>query len=207
MILISSCRCLCPIHWNQGLNWEWRCSWSSADRRCSNHIWVINDYIAYRGETYIRVSMVDGKGSCGKITCRSLYYIQCQNFGKKLQVWHTSKSLLSFTVISDVRLGSLVPNKTTFTKYCLTQWIRDHFVNAPGQLEMTLHGNVISHWVGAYTKTSLVDFKTPGDPLNKAIPCKFHGSDGHSKHNCLHDQANFHRSHAWQSSPCPSFLI
>ena len=24
---------------------EWRCSWSSADRRCSNHIWVINIFI------------------------------------------------------------------------------------------------------------------------------------------------------------------
>ena len=27
--------------------WEWRCSWSSADRRCSNYIWVINNFIAY----------------------------------------------------------------------------------------------------------------------------------------------------------------
>ena len=29
------------------LSWEWRCSWSSADRRCSNCIWVINNFIAY----------------------------------------------------------------------------------------------------------------------------------------------------------------
>ena len=33
---------------------EWRCSWSSADRRCSNYIWVINNFIAYKGATYIR---------------------------------------------------------------------------------------------------------------------------------------------------------
>ena len=26
---------------------EWRCSWSSADRRCSNYIWVIKNFIAY----------------------------------------------------------------------------------------------------------------------------------------------------------------
>ena len=26
---------------------EWRCSWSSAHRWCSNYIWVINNYIAY----------------------------------------------------------------------------------------------------------------------------------------------------------------
>ena len=47
MILVSSCSCLSPVHWNQGLNRQRRCSWSSADRRCSNYIWVVNDYIPY----------------------------------------------------------------------------------------------------------------------------------------------------------------
>ena len=47
MFLISSCSCLCPIQWSQVLSQEWRCSWSSADRRCSNYIWVINNFIAY----------------------------------------------------------------------------------------------------------------------------------------------------------------
>ena len=28
------------IHWSQVLSREWRFSWSSADRRCSNYIWV-----------------------------------------------------------------------------------------------------------------------------------------------------------------------
>ena len=46
-IIISSCSCLCPSHWNHVLNREWRCSWSSADRRCSKYIWVINNFIAY----------------------------------------------------------------------------------------------------------------------------------------------------------------
>ena len=36
------------------LRLEWRCSWSSANRRCSNYIWVTNDFIAYQGTTYIR---------------------------------------------------------------------------------------------------------------------------------------------------------
>ena len=36
------------------ISWEWRCSWSSADRRCSNYIWVINNFIAFEGATYIR---------------------------------------------------------------------------------------------------------------------------------------------------------
>ena len=39
--------CLCPIHWSKVLSWEWRYSWSSADRRCSNYIWVINNFITY----------------------------------------------------------------------------------------------------------------------------------------------------------------
>ena len=28
------------------LIWEWKCSWSSADRRCSNNLWVVNNVIA-----------------------------------------------------------------------------------------------------------------------------------------------------------------
>ena len=52
MFLISSYSCLCSIHWSQVLSREWRCSWSSADRRCSNYIWVIDNFIAYQGATY-----------------------------------------------------------------------------------------------------------------------------------------------------------
>ena len=54
MFLVSSCSCLRSIHWSHVLSWEWRCSWSSADRRCSNYIWVINNFIAYKGAIYIR---------------------------------------------------------------------------------------------------------------------------------------------------------
>ena len=36
------------------LSREWRCSWSSADRRCSNYIWVIDNFIAHWGASYIR---------------------------------------------------------------------------------------------------------------------------------------------------------
>ena len=35
MSLVSACSCLCEIYWSQVLSWEWRCSWSSVDRRCS----------------------------------------------------------------------------------------------------------------------------------------------------------------------------
>ena len=54
MSLVSSCSCLCPIHWNQVLSRKWRRSWSSVDRRFSSYIWVINNFITYLGATYIR---------------------------------------------------------------------------------------------------------------------------------------------------------
>ena len=63
MFLVASCNCLCPIHWNQVLSREWRCSWSSADRWCSNYIWVIGNFIAYLGASCIwglRVSQCNG---------------------------------------------------------------------------------------------------------------------------------------------------
>ena len=36
------------------LSGDWRCSWSSADRRCSNYIWVINNLTVYYSAFYIR---------------------------------------------------------------------------------------------------------------------------------------------------------
>ena len=47
MFLTSSCSCCCPIQWSQVLSQEWRCSWSSACRRWSNYIWVINNFTVY----------------------------------------------------------------------------------------------------------------------------------------------------------------
>ena len=57
---ISPCSCLRPIHWSQVLSQEWRCSWSSAERWCSNYIWMISQFIVYLGVPYIRGLMVDG---------------------------------------------------------------------------------------------------------------------------------------------------
>ena len=54
MFLLSSCSCLCPIYRSYVVCWQWRCSWSSADRRCSNYIWVINNLISHKGAAYIR---------------------------------------------------------------------------------------------------------------------------------------------------------
>ena len=54
-----------PIHWSQVFSREWRCSWSSADRRCSNYIWVINIFIDYWGAAYNRCLMEILMGHCG----------------------------------------------------------------------------------------------------------------------------------------------
>ena len=54
MFLVFSCSGLCSIHWSQMLRQEWRCSWSSPDKWCSNYIWVINNFIAYWCAPYIR---------------------------------------------------------------------------------------------------------------------------------------------------------
>ena len=47
IMLISSWSCRCQIHWSHVFSREWRCSWSSADWRCSNYICVINSFNAY----------------------------------------------------------------------------------------------------------------------------------------------------------------
>ena len=44
--------------WSQVLSREWRCRWSSADRRCSNCIWVINNLMCLVLETWQYVSTV-----------------------------------------------------------------------------------------------------------------------------------------------------
>ena len=54
MFPVSSCCCLCPINWSQLLSQEWRYSWSSADRLCSNCILVIHNFIACWGAPCMR---------------------------------------------------------------------------------------------------------------------------------------------------------
>ena len=55
MFLVSSCSCLYPIHWSPVSSREWRCSWRSADRRCSNYNWVINTFIASKGRLILEI--------------------------------------------------------------------------------------------------------------------------------------------------------
>ena len=60
MFFDSACSCLRTIYWSQVFSGEWRCSWSGANRRCSNYIWVINNFIPYSSVPYIRDLTVNG---------------------------------------------------------------------------------------------------------------------------------------------------
>ena len=54
-----------------------------------------------------------------------------------------------------------------------------------------------NHYLLSYS----MDFKAPQElwnPLSKAVPGEFHGSGRHDQCDCLLDQANFHRSQAWE---------
>ena len=87
-----------PIDWNQGLNREWRCSWSSADRRCSNYIWVINDYIPYKGAFHIRgltpVCMIHILSSSTRKDFNDLHYYNVEKLYKyKYILIFTTKNL------------------------------------------------------------------------------------------------------------------
>ena len=53
MGLVSACSCLCAIYWSQVFSGELICSWGSADRRCSNYIWVISNGISCYSASYI----------------------------------------------------------------------------------------------------------------------------------------------------------
>ena len=52
MFFVLSCNCLCAIYWSLVLSREWRCSCSSADKWCSNYIWVVNNFTANLGVLY-----------------------------------------------------------------------------------------------------------------------------------------------------------
>ena len=66
MFFDSACCCLRTINWSQVFSGEWRCCWSSADRRCSNYIWVINNFMAYSSAAYIKDLTV---GINGMVVC------------------------------------------------------------------------------------------------------------------------------------------
>ena len=132
MSLFSSYSSLCPSHWSQVLSREWRC-WSSSDRRCSNHIWVINNLIAYRGAPYIRCFTATGlnNGSLQVIiwtdVCLLLIWNLWTNFS---EIWNKIKPYYARKSNWDFR-------PQTATILCQPQCVKHCFDSYQGPLSLT----------------------------------------------------------------------
>ena len=84
-----SCSCLCPIHWSHVWSREWRCGWSSADRRCCNYIWVINNFIVYWDVTYIRGLTVELPVDYHHVMCHfhAVRYLHGEYIKEEIWLW------------------------------------------------------------------------------------------------------------------------
>ena len=77
---------------------------------------------------------------------------------RKIFIGPTYKLLLSFTVILDVCI-SFISNKTTFDKYCLTQWIP----KLPGSFETHWVRQPLANFMGLAGIVNTIVYKT--DPI------------------------------------------
>ena len=112
---------------------------------------IRNIYVLGSGATYIRDLTV------------ILQHAQDESGDLSLTVWPHYESLWSWQTVCRGRpatKGSGLISAPAFTNngYVIAFNIcyRDHFVCALSQWETTLHCNVVSHWLGAYTKWSLI---------------------------------------------------
>ena len=84
----GSCGCFCPIHWSQVFSRVWRCSWSSADRQCTNYIWVINkNYQQFKKNNHIMPLTISRHGAW---TCLVIKYQKGQCQETPYAGWHYS---------------------------------------------------------------------------------------------------------------------
>ena len=98
------------------------------------------DFVVYGGEEYSAMAATVGypTGIATRMVLNGMYraVLQCQKLGK-IFTGPANKSLLSFIVISDV-YKSCIPDKTTFIRYCITQWVSK------------LHRSFEIYWVRQY---------------------------------------------------------
>ena len=95
------------------LSQEWRCSWSSADRRCSHYIWVTMNFIAYWGATYIRGSTVYCLAPC-------IWHIANKN--TKIVITHNSVPLLYYHCYTLLEFLRYMPNFNQEVLFHLHIW-------------------------------------------------------------------------------------
>ena len=123
LISSSSCSCLCPMHWSQVISWKWRCSPSSTNRRCSNYIWVINNFIVYWGVACIRVLMVRFLSNL-----RALVFMFSQNGN---EAWVARYLLLLEVNKHDCHLLTRLLLKNHLKLFSLTNFTPISFISCP----------------------------------------------------------------------------
>ena len=133
MFLVSSCSSLRSIYWSQVLSWEWRCSWSSADRRCSNYIWVLNNIIAYLGATYIR-----------GFTVVWIYSYYVNNFET---IMGTGRKFKCIFVKRKSKLCFQFPRMVFHRRYSFVRpyWLRNRLVPTRCKVVANTNGHIV-HW-------------------------------------------------------------
>ena len=146
MFLVSSSSCLCPIQWGQVISQEWRCSWSSANRRCSSYIRVIDNFISYKGAPYITdltVHMICAPG----IFTRGQFWpsgivIACVCVSVSVSVCVCINHLLVRTITHQpFNLGS-----SNLHQRCKTPWLRSLFIW--GLIDLDLQGQIkLESWI------------------------------------------------------------
>ena len=97
MFLISSCSCLCPDSLKSGR--EQRCSGSSADRWCSNCIWVINNLLPtkvcliYIRGLRVTTSHIKHLSMWARVNLWKVIINACPTFSGRIMVWmHVTRS-------------------------------------------------------------------------------------------------------------------
>ena len=87
------------------LSWEWRCSWSSANRWYSNYIWVVNKFIADKGAPYIRdfTAYIYVNTHASSIVQLASDVFICMQFLDTLSAVFKSQNLISSPHLTNVR--------------------------------------------------------------------------------------------------------
>ena len=129
-------------------------------RKDFNYLWYlkvkkkmgnVNEYLSIIKKTaltcYVKAS---------DTPCRQWALSRCSWTQQRSEM--TKKSMhkkYSQTAFNRSFFSRILTNITLELTYHCELWTGDHFVNAPSQWRTMLHCNVVSHWLGAYTKWSL----------------------------------------------------
>ena len=210
MLFVWACRCPCPIHWSHVLIREWRCSWSSAGRRCSNYICLINKLIAYWGTSYIR--------------CLTVPQVDLQINYINLKVWYTLNimSMNTFSTKHFSMFEHIWTHLKAFKLLCLKyeEFIRPTRIRPVASWDpLYYHGlREIKAWTGNYIHCFQWDVITPPCPITMDlhhdnsrgfhrplpicwfIPIHFQAISIHFRQISIHFSATFPTT--WTVSPC-----